>query len=69
MYAESAGGALSVSSQMIAYQDTLSEDITLTLREDGVYEELFHGGIYRTESGNLSYTAKKGEARLFMRIE
>lgn len=69
MYTEAADGALSVSTQMIAYQTTEREDITLNLREDGIYEELFHGGIYKTTGGKLCYHAPRGEARLFMRVE
>lgn len=69
MYTDSAGGALSVSTQMVAYQTTECEDITLNLREEGVYEELFHGGVYETVGGKLRYHAPSGEARLFMRIK
>lgn len=69
MYTETSGGALSVSTQMIAFQTTEAEDITLTLPEDGVYEELFHGGIYETVSGKLSYRAEGGEVRLFMKLK
>ena len=68
MYTEAAGGALSVSSQMIAYQTTETEDIALTLPHDGIYEEMFHGGRYKTENGKLCYRAPSGEARLFMRL-
>ena len=69
MYTEKAGGALSVSSQMISYQTTDAEDITLTLPEDGVYEELFCGGVYKTSHKKLIYHAERGETRLFMRID
>jgi len=67
MYAK-AGGALSVSTQMIAYQTTDAEDITLTLREDGEYYDLFGGETVRTSDKQLRYRANRGQTKLFMKI-
>ena len=58
-------GALYINNHFISFETTESEDITLNLKADTVFEELFDGGIYKSQEKKLKYNAKKGTTKLF----
>lgn len=59
-------GALYVDSRFVAHQTAHEEEIELNLPFDCTLEELFEGGIYKTENKKLRYTAKNGATKLFL---
>ncbi|MBO5908278.1 MAG: hypothetical protein J6Q67_00610, partial [Clostridia bacterium] len=56
-------------SRFIARQTMLEEDIELTLPFDCVLEEVFDGGIYKTEDKKLRYKAENGRTKMFIITE
>lgn len=59
------GCYVAVNSRFAAMQNAKSEHCEIHLPFDCEVEELFEGGVYRTENGVLSYDAPKGSTRLF----
>ena len=62
-------GALYVDSRFIARQTMFEEDIELTLPFDCTLEEVFEGGIYKTENKVLKYRAEDGKTKMFIIID
>lgn len=60
-------GALLADSNFISFQTMSTSSPELHLKEDGVFEELFDGGIYRSENKILRYEAKPGTVKLFVK--
>ena len=58
--------ALYVDSRFIARQTMLEEDIELCLPFDCVLEEVFDGGIYKTENKKIRYKAENGKTKMFI---
>lgn len=59
-------GALYMNDRFISFETTLTEEIELDLGRDCILEELFDGGVYRTQKGMLRYHAPKGCTKLFL---
>ncbi len=66
IYAEM-DGALYANNHFICFETTNTEQITLKLKEDSVYEELFDGGSYHSKGKELIYSAPKGTTKLFLK--
>ena len=62
-------GALYVDSRFIARQTMFEEDIELTLPFDCTLEEVFEGGIYKTENKVLKYKAEDGKTKMFIIVK
>ena len=58
--------ALYADSRFIARQTMLEEDIELDLPFDCVLEEVFDGGIYKTENKKLRYKSENGKTKMFI---
>ncbi len=65
IYAETPG-ALYMDSRFIARQTMHETEPELSLPFDCELEELFDGGIYRTQNKKLRYSAPNGETKLFL---
>ncbi|MBQ3084082.1 MAG: hypothetical protein IJC46_01340 [Clostridia bacterium] len=61
-----AKGSLYADSRFIARQTVHETEPEIQLPFDCVLEELFDGGIYQTKNGRFSYSAPKGETKLFL---
>ncbi len=59
-------GAFYADSRFIARQSMWENDFTIHMPFDCVLEELFDGGIYRTEGKELRYHAENGATKLFI---
>ena len=59
-------GALYADSRLVARQTVWETDITIHMPFDCVVEEMFDGGIYKTENRDLKYTAERGKTKLFL---
>lgn len=59
-------GAFYADSRLIARQSVWESDFTIHMPYDCVLEELFDGGIYRTEQKELRYHAEDGKTKLFL---
>ncbi len=59
-------GALYVDSRFIARQTMHEEDIELSLPFDCVLEEVFDGGVFKTENKILKYKAENGKTKMFI---
>jgi len=59
-------GAFYADSRFVARQSVWETDLTVHMPFDCVLEEMFDGGIYKTESKELSYTAERGKTKLFL---
>ena len=62
------GGALYVDSRFVARQTMHEEDIEIHLPLDGTFEEVFDGGIYKTENKVLKYRAENGKTKMFIKL-
>lgn len=58
-------GALIINNQFVCYQNAKSENCKLVFDKDYEFEELFDGGIYKTENKVLEYSTEKGRTKLF----
>ena len=63
------GGALYVDSRFVARQTMWDEDIEISLPFDCILEEVFDGGIYKTEDKKLRYKAENGKTKMFIITE
>ena len=59
-------GAFYADSRFVARQTVWETDITIHMPFDCVVEEMFDGGIYKTENKDLKYTAERGKTKLFI---
>ena len=59
-------GAFYADSRFVARQSALESDLTIRMPFDCVLEELFDGGIYKTQDKELKYSAKPGSTKLFV---
>lgn len=59
-------GAFYADSRFVARQSVWEKDITIHMPFDCVLEELFDGGMYRTENRELKYRTENGETKLFI---
>ena len=59
-------GAFYADSRFVARQTVWETDLTVHMPFDCVLEEMFDGGIYKTENKELSYTAERGKTKLFL---
>ena len=59
-------GSLYADSRFVAFQTVHATEITLHLPFDCTVEELFDGGLYRTEQKRLRYRSEKGAPKLFL---
>ena len=59
-------GAFYADSRFVARQSVWENQITIHMPFDCIVEELFDGGMYRTENKDLRYEAEKGKTKLFM---
>lgn len=53
----------------ICCETTVTDNPKINLCGDGVFEELFDGGIYTSKNKILSYSAKPGTVKMFVRRE
>ena len=61
-------GALLADNNFICFQTMNTSTPEIRLKEDGVFEELFDGGIYKSENKVLKYETKPGTVKMFVRI-
>ena len=59
-------GALYVDSRFVARQTMHEEDIGITLPFDCTLEEVFDGGVFKTENKVLKYKAENGKTKKFI---
>ena len=59
-------GALYVDSRFVARQTMHEEDIEITLPFDCTLEEVFDGGVFKTENKVLKYKAENGKTKMFI---
>ena len=59
-------GAFYADSRFVARQSAWETDLTIHMPFDCVLEEMFDGGIYKTENKDLKYNAEKGSTKLFI---
>lgn len=59
-------GAFYADSRFVARHTVWENNITIHMPFDCITEELFDGGIYRTENRELKYKTENGEVKLFM---
>lgn len=64
IYSET-GSYVAATSDFIVFQNAKSDECKINLEFDCELEELFDGGTYKTENKMLSYTAPKGDTKLF----
>ncbi len=60
-------GALYVNNHFICFETVNTQEITLKLQENGIFEEVFDGGEFAARDGKLCYTAPAGTTKLFLR--
>ena len=66
MYSE-CDGALIADNNFICFQTMNTSTPEIRLKEDGVFEELFDGRIYKSENKVLKYETKPGTVKMFVR--